>query len=97
MYKLTRRWPPVGWVLSFSSRPTTWVRVGEGNFALPPSHAHLHGPARAFPLSFFSFSAVASADRLAEGGSRRDGRAQRLELSCYASLAAASCLGLRAY
>ena len=47
MYKLTRRWPPVGWVLSFSSRPTTWVRVGEGNFSLPPSHAQLHGPARA--------------------------------------------------
>ena len=38
--------------LFFFSRPTVWGEVGEGNFALPPTHAQLHGPARAFPLSF---------------------------------------------
>ena len=32
----------------FFSRPTVWGEVGEGNFALPPAHAQLHGPARAF-------------------------------------------------
>ena len=63
----------------FFSRPTIWGEVGEGNFALPPTHAQLHGPARAiFDLPVLA-SAVPSVECLAEGGSRGDGNYWRLE------------------
>ena len=39
----------------FFSRPTVWGEVGEGNFALPPAHAQLHGPARAFLRLFHTY------------------------------------------
>ena len=55
MYKLTRLLATrrVGFLIS--SRPTAGVEVGEGNFALPPALAQLHGPARAFLRLFQSY------------------------------------------